>query len=54
MSQIVQERNGNGYNNGQFASAKQLSFIRDLGGKPKENMTKQEASAMIDELQNGD
>ena len=55
MAQIVQERNGNGQSNGEFATPKQLGYIRKLGGKTRKGMTKAEASAMIDELagQNG-
>lgn len=32
------------------ASARQLEYIKSLGGKPRKNMTMSEASAMIDEL----
>ena len=32
------------------ASARQLEYIKSLGGTPKQNMTMSEASAMIDEL----
>ena len=49
MEQIQAERNGNGNGeSGDLASAKQIQYLKALGGTPTASTTRQEASAMID------